>query len=125
MMGPAAAPAGVMFREEPFTPSGERVAHDLVMRYGALDCVNDNAHHLEDADLPVDNSIVSFISHRIYIAVVANKYPADVLNYDKLPPSSDDDLSRIGKSTHHRQIMNTLQHPIAGIPHACTTRRAP
>ncbi|KAE8803028.1 hypothetical protein D1007_21235 [Hordeum vulgare] len=59
-MGPTVTMTGVTFRAGPFTPSGERVAHGLVMRYGALDCVNDNARRLEDANFPVDGSITTF-----------------------------------------------------------------
>ncbi|KAE8782886.1 DNA mismatch repair protein Mlh1 [Hordeum vulgare] len=79
-MGWAATSAGVTFRAGPFTPSGERVAHGLVVRYGAFDCVNDNARHLENADFPVDGSIIAFSSHRIYVAVATNSYPTKVLS---------------------------------------------
>ncbi|KAE8770080.1 DNA mismatch repair protein Mlh1 [Hordeum vulgare] len=58
-------PSRVTFRSGPFTPSGERVVHGLVVCYDALDCVNDNAHRLEDADFPVDGSIIAFGSHRM------------------------------------------------------------
>ncbi|KAE8809972.1 hypothetical protein D1007_13291 [Hordeum vulgare] len=94
-MGPVATPAEVTFRAGPFTPSGECMAHSLVVRYSALDCVNDNAHRLEDADFPIDGSIVSFGSHRVYIVAVANSYPTEVLSYDEVPTASDYDLYRI------------------------------
>ncbi|KAE8775258.1 hypothetical protein D1007_52249 [Hordeum vulgare] len=51
-MGPAAT-----FQAGPYTASGERVVHGLVVRYDAFDCVNDNARRLEDAAFPVDGSI--------------------------------------------------------------------
>ncbi|KAE8802836.1 DNA mismatch repair protein Mlh1 [Hordeum vulgare] len=92
-MGPAAEPAGVTFLVRPFTRSGERVAHGLVMRYGALDCVNDNARRLQDADFPVDGSIIAFGSHRVYVAVVTDSYHAEVLNCNELPPAGDSNLS--------------------------------
>ncbi|KAE8801050.1 DNA mismatch repair protein Mlh1 [Hordeum vulgare] len=79
-MGPVATSAKVTFRAGPFTPSGKHVAHGLVMCYGTLDCVNDNAHRLEDADFPVGGSIAPFGSHRVYVAVVPDEYPAEVLN---------------------------------------------
>ncbi|KAE8793003.1 hypothetical protein D1007_32384 [Hordeum vulgare] len=74
-MGPAATLAGVTFRAGLFTPSSERVAHGLVMRYGSLDCVNGIARRLEDADFPIDGSIDSIGSHRGYVAVIADSYP--------------------------------------------------
>ncbi|KAE8775437.1 hypothetical protein D1007_52053 [Hordeum vulgare] len=92
-MGSTATSTGVTFRAGPFTPSGERVAHDLVVRYSMLDCVNDNTRCLEDADFPVDGSVISFGSHRIYVAVVVDSYPTKVLSYNELPPAGDRDLS--------------------------------
>ncbi|KAE8794346.1 hypothetical protein D1007_30894 [Hordeum vulgare] len=86
-------PAGVTFRAAPFTTSSKRVAHTLVMRYDAFDCVNDNTHRLEDAAFPTDGSIISFGSHRIYVAVVAESYPTDVAEDDPLLPASDGGLS--------------------------------
>ncbi|KAE8786629.1 DNA mismatch repair protein Mlh1 [Hordeum vulgare] len=66
-------PSGVRFRERPFTPSSEHVAHDMVVHYGPLDCVNDNAHRLEDADFPVDGSIAPFDVYRAYVAVAPHE----------------------------------------------------
>ncbi|KAE8788954.1 hypothetical protein D1007_36968 [Hordeum vulgare] len=86
--------AGVTFREGIFTPFGECVAHGFVVHYDVLDCVNDNARRLEDADFLVDGSIISFGSHRIYVAVVADSYPTKVLNCDEPPRAGDSDLSR-------------------------------
>ncbi|KAE8807446.1 hypothetical protein D1007_16231 [Hordeum vulgare] len=71
-MGPAVTPTRVMFRAGPFTPSGERVAHGLVVHFGALDCVNDNARRLEDADFAINGSMVPFGSHRVYVMIVPN-----------------------------------------------------
>ncbi|KAE8780396.1 hypothetical protein D1007_46477 [Hordeum vulgare] len=92
-MGPAAVPARVLFRAGPFTPFGERVAHVLVMRYGVVDCVKDNACRLENADFPVDGSIVSFGLHRVNVAVIPDRYPTEVLSCDKPPPADDNNLS--------------------------------
>ncbi|KAE8820235.1 hypothetical protein D1007_01953 [Hordeum vulgare] len=82
-----------MFRAGPYTASGERVAHGLVVHYGASDCVNDNDRRLEDAAFPVDNSIITFGSHRVYVTMVAEHYPTDVANDDPLPPASGSNLS--------------------------------
>ncbi|KAE8773993.1 hypothetical protein D1007_53692 [Hordeum vulgare] len=84
-MGPTATPARVTFWAGPFTTSGERVAHGLFVRYDTLDYVNDNARRLEDADFPVDGSIVSFGLPRVYVAVVADCYTAEVACDDALP----------------------------------------
>ncbi|KAE8799765.1 hypothetical protein D1007_24860 [Hordeum vulgare] len=63
------------------------------MRYNVLDCVSDNAHRFEDGKFPVSGSIVPFGEHRIYIAVVPDADPVEVLSYDELLSSNDDDLS--------------------------------
>ena len=45
-----------------------------------------------------------------------------------LYPIRNNPLTRVYASvtqaTHHKRIMNVLQHPIAGIPHTCATQRA-
>ncbi|KAE8808802.1 hypothetical protein D1007_14903 [Hordeum vulgare] len=93
-MGPAATPTRVTFRAGPFTPSGKRMAHNLVVRYGALDCVNDNGRRMEDEGFPVDGAIIAFGSHIVYVAVIADGYPPEVLSCDELTPTGDDNLSR-------------------------------
>ncbi|KAE8770689.1 hypothetical protein D1007_57523 [Hordeum vulgare] len=77
-------PAGVTLRAGPYTPSGERLAHD---------CVNDNACRMEDADFPIDGSIIAFGSHRVYVAFVTGGYPAEVLTCDELPSTGNLHLS--------------------------------
>lgn len=79
-MGRAVTPAGLMFSAGHFTPSGERIAHGLVVRYGALDCVNGNAHRIEDAYFPDNGPILAFVSHSVYVAVVSHEYPDEVLD---------------------------------------------
>ncbi|KAE8821406.1 hypothetical protein D1007_00548 [Hordeum vulgare] len=107
-MGPATTSAGVTFREGPFTASGERVAHGLVVRYGAFDRVNDNAHRLEDADFPMNGSIISFGSSRVYVVVVAECYPADVANDDALPPTGNSSISsNVDDLCHHVEVLTT------------------
>ncbi|KAE8783819.1 hypothetical protein D1007_42699 [Hordeum vulgare] len=85
-------PAGVIFRVGPFTATSEHEVHALLMHYSALDGVNNNTHHLKDADFPVGRSIVTFGAHRIYVAVLPNEYPAKVLRCDELPSSDNGDL---------------------------------
>ncbi|KAE8817838.1 hypothetical protein D1007_04457 [Hordeum vulgare] len=77
-LGLALKPSKVTFRAGAITPSGEHVEHGLVVRYGALDCVNNNARRLEDANFPIDGSIIAFGLHRIYLAVVNDSYPTKV-----------------------------------------------
>ncbi|KAE8766403.1 hypothetical protein D1007_62378 [Hordeum vulgare] len=110
-MGPAATLAEVTFRAGPFTLSGERVVHGLVMRYGALDCINDNACRLEDADFPVDGSIIAFDSHHVYLTVVTDSYPTEVLTCDELPPTGDSNLSRIINDLCDRvDVLTVISH---------------
>ncbi|KAE8818836.1 hypothetical protein D1007_03443 [Hordeum vulgare] len=92
-MGPTTTPAGVTFLAVPYTTSSERVAHDLVMRYDAFDCINDNACRLEDVAFPVEGSIISFSSHCIFVSVVVEHYPTDVADDDALPPAGGGSLS--------------------------------
>ncbi|KAE8789727.1 hypothetical protein D1007_36029 [Hordeum vulgare] len=75
-VGTAATTARVTFRAGPFTPFGERAVHGLLVRYDALDCVNDNALRLEDTNFPVDGYIIAFGSHRVYVTVLTDTYPA-------------------------------------------------
>jgi hypothetical protein len=80
-MGLAAAPTGVTFRTGPFTPSGEHVVHGLVIRFGASNYVNDNAACFADAAFPTDGSIIPFGDHRVYVAVISDEYPREVLTF--------------------------------------------
>ena len=90
-VGPSAAATGVSFRTGPFTTSGERVASGLVLRFGAFDCITDNAACFADATFPEGGSIIHFGDHRVYVAVVPEEYPSEVLTFS-------DSLSEGGSS---------------------------
>ncbi|KAE8808513.1 hypothetical protein D1007_15070 [Hordeum vulgare] len=107
-MGLVGMPAGVTFWAGPFTHFGERVEHGLVVHYGTLDCVNDNAHRLEDMDFPDNDSIISFGSYRVYIAVVSDEYPDGVCSCDDLPSSYDDLSSDIDELYTHVEVMTIV-----------------
>ncbi|KAE8769526.1 hypothetical protein D1007_58875 [Hordeum vulgare] len=91
-MGPGATPIGVTFRAGPFTPSGARIAHGLVVYFDPLGLFNDNAGHLEDADFPEDGAIIPFGHHSVNVAVVLDEYSSEVLSFDELSRAFDGDL---------------------------------
>ena len=98
-MGPLRAPTGVLFWTGPL-PIGERVVHGLIIRFGGIEFLNDNASHLAVAPLPTDGCIIHFGEHRVYVAVIPDEYPSEVLTIsDSLPvaagassPTDVDDL---------------------------------
>ncbi|MBI0384643.1 hypothetical protein JBE27_52405, partial [Streptomyces albiflaviniger] len=67
---------GVSFRTGPYTTSGERVASGLVLRFGSLDCIADNAACFADTAFPEGGSIISFGDHRVYVVLVPEEYPS-------------------------------------------------
>jgi hypothetical protein len=78
-VGPSASAAGVFFRTGLLLPSGERVASGLVWRLGSLDCVSDNAGCFADMPFPAGGNVITFGTHRIYVATVApQRYPCHV-----------------------------------------------
>jgi hypothetical protein len=86
-MGQRAATTGVKFR--PRSPSifGERVASDLVWRFGTLDCVSDNLACFEDG-FGGSGSFLNIGSHYFY---VSKPFLEEVTNV--LDPLSDRGLS--------------------------------
>jgi len=82
-VGPSAASAGALFRTGPYTSSGERVASGLVLRFGSLDIITDNAACFADSFVD-GGSIIDFGSFSVYIAVVPG-YPREVLVFPDAP----------------------------------------
>ena len=67
-------------------PSGERVVSGLVQKHGFLDFVSDNAGCFGSAPMPRNGRIVSFGSHRVYVATThVRRYPEKVLVADDPP----------------------------------------
>jgi hypothetical protein len=89
-MGTSTASAGVSFRTGSLTASGERVASGLVLRFGSLDCITDNAACFADAAFPEDGSIIHVCDHRIYVAIISKEYPNEVLAFSDFPPIGGD-----------------------------------
>ena len=80
-VGPTAAMAVVFFRTGLTIDSGECVASGLVLRFGSLDCVSDNAKCFADRAFPAGGSIIHFGEHRVYLATISPKvYPRKVLS---------------------------------------------
>ena len=77
------------------------------MRFGTHDCVNDNAARLANAPFPTTGSIVPFGDHRIYIAVVTDEYPREVLDFvDPLPaPGCGDSPGNISDLCTRVEVM--------------------
>jgi hypothetical protein len=70
-MGQSAVASGVKFRPG---PSGEKVASDLVWRFGTFDCIDDNLAHFKNG-FGNSSSFLDVGSHRFY---VAKPFPEDV-----------------------------------------------
>ncbi|XBI22578.1 hypothetical protein VPH35_063582 [Triticum aestivum] len=81
IVGRDATPVGVTFRTRPFTPTGERIAHDLVSRLGAFDGAGDDVVRFVDAASPASGSIIPFGELRVYVALVPDEYPSRVLTF--------------------------------------------
>ncbi|KAE8780189.1 endoglucanase 3 [Hordeum vulgare] len=63
-----------------------------VVLYRVLNCINNNTRHLEDAYFPLGGCIVPIGGHRVYIMLIPNEYPSEMLSCDKLPSSDNDEL---------------------------------
>jgi hypothetical protein len=85
-MGTSAAATGVLFWTGSFTTSGECIASGLVQRFGSLDCITDNAGCFADAAFPKGGSIIHFGDHHVYVVVVSEEYPSEVLTLSDPPP---------------------------------------
>jgi hypothetical protein len=84
---------GVSFRTGSLTASGECIASGLVLRFGSLDCITNNAACFADAAFPKGGSIVHFGDHRVYVVVVSDEYPSEVLTFSDPPPVGGDGSS--------------------------------
>jgi hypothetical protein len=84
-VGPAVAAAGDFFRTGPYINSGERIASGLVLRFGSLHCINDNAACFANRPFPRAGSIIHFGEHRVYVAVISERYPGKVLSCSDPP----------------------------------------
>jgi hypothetical protein len=65
--------------------SGERVSLVLVLRFGLLDFISNNALCFTGAAVPHGGKIISFGQHRIYIAITPVEYPREVLTFPDEP----------------------------------------
>jgi hypothetical protein len=83
-MGLSTAATGVLFRTGSFAASSENVASGLVLRFGSLDCITDNA------TFPQGSSIIHFSDHHVYVVVVSEEYPSEVLTFSDPPPIGGD-----------------------------------
>jgi hypothetical protein len=84
-VGQSAVASGVKFR---LGPPGEKVASDLVWRFGTFDCVNDNLAHFENG-FGNGGSFLDVGSHRFY---VAKPFPEEVTDvFDPLYDADSDD----------------------------------
>ena len=110
-VGLYAAATGVSFRTGSFTTSGERVALGLVLRFGSLDCVTDNAACFADA-FPEGGSIIHFGDHRVDFAVIPEEYPSEVLTFSDPPPVSSGGCSSSISSCVRADT--TRERPTAG-----------
>jgi hypothetical protein len=84
------AATGVSFWTGSFIASSERVALGLVQRFGSLDYITDNAACFTDAAFPEGGSIIHFGDHCVYVAVVSEEYPSEVLIFSDPPPVGGD-----------------------------------
>ena len=67
-------------------PSGEKVVSGLVQKHGFLDFVSDNAGCFGSAPMPRNGRIISFGSHRVYVATThVRRYPEKILVADDPP----------------------------------------
>jgi hypothetical protein len=100
------ASVGVSFWTGCFTASSERVASGLVLRFGSLDCITNNIACFAEAAFPEGGSIIHFGDHRIYVAVVSEEYPSEVLTFSNPPPIGGDSYdSSIDPCTYAEAMM--------------------
>jgi hypothetical protein len=97
-VGQSAAASGVKFR---LGPSGEKVAFDLVWRFGTFDCIDDNLAHFKNG-FGDNGSFLDVGSHRFY---VAKPFPEEVT--DVLDPLCDTD-SEDGESSDFCSMVEVL-----------------
>jgi hypothetical protein len=77
-MGQHATATGVKFRSGSPSTVGDKVASSLVLRFGTINCVNDNLACFED-DLSDSGSFLHVGGHRFYVAVT-KPFPEEVTN---------------------------------------------
>jgi hypothetical protein len=77
-MGQRATPTGVKFRLGSPSTLNEKVASGLVLRFGTIDCVNDNLACFED-DFDDSGSFLDVGGHRFYVTVT-KPFPEEVAN---------------------------------------------
>ena len=69
--------AGVTFCTGSRGRLGERVATGLIITFGSIDFIADNATCFAGSVFPEVDNVISFVEHRVYVAVTP-KYPAKV-----------------------------------------------